>query len=329
MLIDVVRPENWEDLNDEVKVSLNLPAKSRARVYHGLSQAVFEISQGTAQFMSHKKSVAFIMGQSPLVEALLPYYYKETYEVQTLSHDELTDPRAWVEGLKKDTNFVLFSDDHPVTGELYPFAEELDRMLNEKRIFSFRMSHASHYFSTQEVRPYTVCFRSFGPEVCVAVCGERYRTPSLMAHSMQWSRGQFLAAITEGPKSRIQDENQVRSFESVMAPVSQSYFDPNQARSWDRAVLIFKDVSADALALDIFKRLNLSVEEGWKHFATTNMCTWNVVRMFHPWWKPAPSLEDLRGLLMVKASYLSTPQLAQTLLDSYQSLKSQQHWSVE
>lgn len=329
MLIDVVRPENWEELNDEVKSSLNLPAKSRARVYHGMAQAVFEISQGTAQFMSHKKAVAFVLGQSPLVESLLPYYYKETYEVQTLSQEELTDPKAWVEGLKKDTNFVLYSEDHPVTGERYAFAEELDKVLNEKRIFSFRMSHGAHYFSNEEVRPYTVHFRAYGTDVSVAVCGERFRTPSLMAHSMAWTAKDILTEMQEQRTHRLSDEAAVRDFEKAVASSARPYFSDAQLRTWDRAAIVFPDVSADALAQEVFKKMGLQSETGWHHMATTNMCTWDVVRMFHPWWKPAPSLEDLRGLLLINAHFLKTPQLVDHLVSSYQELKAQQHWTVE
>lgn len=329
MFIDVVRPENWEELNDEVKSSLNLPAKARARVYHGLSQGVFEISQATAQFMSHKKSVAFITGQSPIVESLLPYYYKETYEVQKLSQNELTDPKAWVESLKKDTNFVLFSEDHPVTGELYPFADELDKLLNEKRIFSFRMSHASHFFSAQEVRPYTVRFCSYGPEVCVAVCGERFRTPSLMAHSMEWNRGPILKHLQDTAAQRKENKALVENFEKLIAPTGRAFFSNEALRVWDRGVCTFSDVSADAVALNLFKKLNLSEEQGWQQMATTNMCSWDVVKMFRHWWTPSPKTEDLRGLLIVGTGLLETKNFVSELLASHQEVKSQQSWSLE
>jgi hypothetical protein len=327
MFIDVVRPENWEELNDEVKSSLNLPAKSRARIYHGLSQAVFEISQGTAQFMSHKKSVAFVTGQSPIVESLLPYYYKETYEVQKLSQNDLTDPKAWVESLKKDTNFVLFSDDHPVTGELYPFVDELDRLLNEKRIFSFRMSHATHFFGNFEVRPYTVRFCSYGPELCVAVCGERYRTPSLMAHTMEWNRERILNHLSDFKTLHKENQNLVQTFEQGLQN-GRAFFQSNVPRTWDRAVVVFPDVSADAVALNLFKKLGLSEEEGWRQVATTNMCTWDVVKMFRHWWTPTPSTEDLRGLLIIGSTLLANKDLTAQLQAAYQEVTAEQSWSV-
>lgn len=109
MLIDVVSPEYWEELNDQVKFLLNLPPALRARSYNGIGQAVFEITQSTAQFMAHKKSVGFILGQTPVLNGILPYYYKETYDVTAVSHLQLINVKEWVDNLKKDTNFVRFS----------------------------------------------------------------------------------------------------------------------------------------------------------------------------------------------------------------------------
>ena len=89
MLIDVVRPESWDELNDSLKIQLGLAAPLRARAYKGIAQAVFEITQGTAQFMAHKKAIGAIKGQTNVFESLLPYYYKETYDVTLTSHLDL------------------------------------------------------------------------------------------------------------------------------------------------------------------------------------------------------------------------------------------------
>lgn len=328
MLIDVARPNNWEELNDEIKSSLHLPAKARAQVYYGLSQGIFETSQGTAQFMAHKKSVAFVLGQTPIVESLLPYYYKETYEVQKTSHPEVVDPKDWVGSLKKDTSFVLFSEDHPVTGEVFPFAEELDRLLNEKRIFSFRISHRTHLFGDDEVRPYTVQFRSYGPKLCVAVCGERYRTPSLMAHAMTWDPSEVLGQISTAITQAAQDQELVQAFEDTIKDIGRPFFSPQSSRTWDRAVCVFPDVSGDALARRLFEKMQLSPEEGWKHLATTNMCSWNVVKMFGHWWAPPPKTEELRGLLVVGVRMLATKDFTALLRASYVEIKEQQSWKV-
>lgn len=328
MLIDVVRPETWEELNDQVKSYLGLAPRVRARVYNGLSQAVYEISQSTAQFMSHKKAIGVILGQTSAFEGLLGYYYKETYEVHTRPHTQITDVKEWVESLKKDTCFVLFSEDHPVTGELYPFAEELDQLLNEKRIFSFRISHAQHFYTNPEIRPYSVRLCSFEPHAAVAVVGERFRSPSMMAHNMSWDGIDFVSILEKSKEGRAQNPLLVEQVEKDLAQVAAPYFASGQTRLYDRAVCVFPDVSAEALAHKIFQTLGLSPDQGWQKLATTNMCHWSVVKMFRHWWEPAPSLETLRGMLVVGPELLNTKDFAKIVISSYEDIKAQQSWNV-
>lgn len=328
MLIDVARPESWEELNDQVKSAMNLEPRLRVRSFQGLAQAVFEISQGTAQFMSHKKAVGVVLGQTSVFESLLPYYYKETYEVQTVSHTLLTNVAEWVANLKKDTNFVLYSEDHPVTGEIYPFVEELDKLLNEKRICSFRVSHASHLQDAVVIRPYTVRMCSYSPAAAVAILGERFRSPSLMVQNMNWNASTFLPELIAARSSHLTNQLLVEKFEVELATVAAPYFEIPKARIYDRAVCIFADVSAEAVANLLFKKLGLNESEGWQKVATTNMCHWSVIKMFRHWWEPAPSPEQLRGMLIFGVELLSIKDFAKLVISSYEEIKAQQSWNV-
>ncbi|AFY02669.1 hypothetical protein [Bdellovibrio bacteriovorus] len=328
MLIDVVRPETWEELNDQVKTCLGLAPRIRARAYQGLSQAVYEVSQSTAHFMSHKKAIGVVQGQTSVFEGLLGYYYKETYEVNARSHTQITDVKEWVESLKKETCFVLFSEDHPVTGELYPFADELDRLLNEKRIFSFRISHARHFHESVEIRPYTVRLCSYAPTVSVAILGERFRSPALQVQNQSWSEVDFIKELTQARDGRSVNQLLVEKFESEMATVARSFLSPGSARLYDRALCVFPDVSAEAVAQKVFSKLGLSAQEGWKKLETTNMCQWNAMKMFRHWWEPVPSSDSLRGLLVVGPELLATKDFAKLLISSYEDIKAQQSWNV-
>ncbi len=328
MLIDVVRPETWEELNDQVKTCLGLAPRIRARAYQGLSQAVYEVSQSTAHFMSHKKAIGVVQGQTSVFEGLLGYYYKETYEVNARSHTQITDVKEWVESLKKETCFVLFSEDHPVTGELYPFTDELDRLLNEKRIFSFRISHARHFHESVEIRPYTVRLCSYAPTVSVAILGERFRSPALQVQNQSWSEVDFIKELTQARDGRSVNQLLVEKFESEMATVARSFLSPGSARLYDRALCVFPDVSAEAVAQKVFSKLGLSAQEGWKKLETTNMCQWNAMKMFRHWWEPVPSTDSLRGLLVVGPELLATKDFAKLLISSYEDIKAQQSWNV-
>lgn len=328
MFIDVTRPESWDELNDQVKMALGLGPSIRARSYQGLAQAVYEITQGTAQFMSHKKAVGVITGQTSFFESLLPFYYKETYEVQIRSHLKLDNVKEWVDSLKKDTNFVLYCEDHPVTGELYSFVDELDQLLNEKRICSFRISHARHFSETVEVRPYTVRVCSFTPTTAVAILGERFRSPPLVVQNMNWNAPAFLADLFVARQERQLNRLLVEQFEREIAKMVSPYFSADVARLYDRAVCVFPDVSAEALAKNLFHKLGLSENEGWQKLSTTNMCHWSTVKMFSHWWEPTPALEQLRGLLIVGVDLLNIKDFAKLVISSYEDIKAQQSWDV-
>ncbi|KYG68222.1 hypothetical protein AZI87_02905 [Bdellovibrio bacteriovorus] len=328
MFIDVVRPEAWEELNDQVKAALGLEPKARARSFAGIASAVFEISQSTAQFMSHKKAIGVILGQTSVFEGLLPYYYKETYEVAALSHLKLHDVKEWVENLKKETCFVLFAEDHPVTGEIFPFADELDKLLNEKRIFSFRVSHARHFQESITIRPYTVRLCSYAPSVAVAIVGERFRSPAMMAQNMSWQAEAFIKELTEARGEHQSNPLLVENFEKEISAVARLYFSAEATRLFDRAVFSFSDVSAEAVADNLFKKLGISKVEGWQKMASTNMCHWSAIKMFRHWWEPTPSLEQLRGLLIVGLELLNTKDFAKLVISSYEEVKLQQSWDV-
>lgn len=328
MLIDVVRPETWDELNDQVKSSWGLDARLRVRCYQGLSHAVFEIAQGTAQFMSHKKAMGAVLGTTSVFENLLPYYYKETYEVAAISHLQLNNVKEWVEGLKKDTCFVLFSEDHPVTGELYPFVEELDKLLNEKRIYSFRVSHAQHSYHAAEIRPYTVRLCSVSAHAAVAILGERFRSPAMLAMDMSWDKNLFLQEIEKARGQREVNAALVEKFEKDVSALGSSFFQVGAPRLADRAVIVLNEVSAEAVAEHLFTKLGLSKEEGWRQLSSTNMCHWSGMKMFRHWWQPTPSHEQLRGLLVIGLELLNTKDFAKLLISSYEEIKEQQSWSV-
>ena len=161
-------------------------------------------------------------------------------------------------------SFVLFAEDHPVTGEVYPFVEELDKLLNEKRIFSFRISHARHFHEAVEIRPYTVRFCSYAQDVAVALLGERFRSPSISAQNMNWNKEEFLARITEARSAHATNQLLIEKFEAEISAVAKPYFTVGSARLFDRAAVVFHDFSAESLAESVFKKVGLSAEEGWR-----------------------------------------------------------------
>jgi len=324
MKLALVPLEDWERLNDQLKIHFSLPSDNTARIYKGMAHAVFEIAQGTAQFLSHKRSFGVVKGQTPYFDSILPYFYKEVYGVQAVSHTALTDPEAWVNGLKKDTIFVLLTEDHPVTGELYNY-DRLDELLNEKKIFSFRVSHFRHLYEKSQLRPYSVRVCYFNNDVAVAMCGERFKTPALISPQMSWQPSQCLETIRRIDVSP-QDQALIENFEKSFADIASPWFATPTARLYDRVLLKFPEVSGEALLQRLFDHLQVDPSKYYETMDTTNLCRWNHFKTFAGWWEPKPTTEDLAALLVIDSGWLVTKDFAKILKTTYEEIKAEQSW---
>lgn len=324
MKLALVPLEEWERLNEQLKIHFSLPPDNSAKIYKGMAHAVFEIGQGTAQFLSHKRSLGVVKGQTPYFDSLLPYFYKEVYGVQAISHTALTNPEEWVNGLKKDTIFVLLAEDHPVTGELYDY-DKLDALLNEKKIFSFRISHFRHFYEKNPLRPYSVRICYFNNDLAVAMCGERYKTPALMAPQMSWNPSQCLTTL-EKVHASPQDQQLVETFEKSFAGDATPWFTQPTPRLYDRVLLKFPEVSAEALLQRLYDHLQVDPSKYYETIDTTNLCRWHHFKTFAGWWEPKPTPEDLESLLVIDSGWLVTKDFAKILKTTYEEIKAEQSW---
>ena len=324
MKLALVPLEQWERLNEQLKTTYSLPTENSVRVYKGMAHAVFEVVQGTAQFLSHKRSLAWIKGQTPYFDPLIPYFFKEAYGVQSVNAADLKDPEAWVNSLKKDTNFVLLAEDHPVTGELYDY-DKLDELLNEKKIFSFRVSHFRHFYEKPPLRPYSVRLCYLDNDYAVALCGERFKSPSLIAAQMNWDVSaclNHLAKIQVSP----QQPGQVEAFESSFADIAKPWFSTKTPRLYDRILLKFSDVSGELMLQRLFDKLQVDESQYYRTMDTTNLCRWNHFKTFGSWWEPKPTQEDIASLVVIDSGWLVTKDFAKILKNTYEEIQAEQSW---
>ena len=322
MHIDLIATEAWEDLGDELKKTFSgalylSDANVQLRSYKGAGHAAFEASQALNLIFSHKRSVAYVKGLSPTFEFLIPQYLKEALQVQSQPWDNLKDPRAWCESLKKDTNFVLMAEDHPVTGEVFE-TENLDKILNEKKIFSIRVSHARHFQVCEEVRPASARILSYGQDLAVSVLGSRFKAQSFTAAQMGWDKTQVIHKI-QRKRKRIFDQNLVETFENSFPDWKyfQSHSEAKRCRLYDRAVLVFPDINGEALVKELSQAMSLSANSIEDMLATTSQCAWHDPVSFKGWWQPAPTSEQIRGLVVFSAEILTRKDFANLVKTSY------------
>lgn len=283
-----------------------------------------ELVLGTGQFLSHKKNASVFYGSNPSFEMLTPGFLRDGLQVLSLSNQDLPktllEAKAWVDGLPKDTAYVLYSEDHVVTAEVFPW-EFLDEALNEKRIPSLRMSHHLYRFDhgTSKVRPFSVRICMMDLNHVVALTGSRFKTPPGVVAGMNWEMD-FASQVDRllGRNDLVMESERVKEFE---AQLSEYAFLTTTSRVYDRAVLCFREINADRLIEHLRSRNSL--------IASTNLCSWSSFRLMSGWWKPSPTLEELRGLLLIPALALVDKNLAGEIKQICEKILQEQTWVIK
>ena len=314
MHVDLIPEEKWESLNSQVAEFLKATADHQIRVSRGLATSVHEIVASAAQFYSHKRSIVYVKGATHAFNGVLPGLYKDGFQIAQIALSDFTNLQ-WIETLKKDTNLVMYSEDHPVTGEVYPW-QEVDKKLNELKILSIRVSHSLHYSDRSLPLPYSVRICSLNPNLSVIVCGNKYRAPALTISREFWPVEAVFDEIQSQYSAFSENKVQVAAFESNL-PAGFSAFFKHQNRVFDRAVIFNPVVSGEALQNSLSKKLQwLLRSPGWEtRLETTNLCRWGGVSLYNEWWDPKPNDDILRGMLIIGSQNLPSI-TTQVLLDA-------------
>lgn len=331
MRLDLVPSEHWESLNDFVKAELHLADELSCRTFSGAGPALFESAVGLAQVYSHKRALGVLKGNSPLFESVTPWFLKEAYQMQTATLSDLQKKSApgtlsaleeWARALKKETFAVLWSEDHPVTGETWDF-DAFDELLNELKIFSLRLSHARFIQDArgESLRPMSLRILSLSGDLAVSVAGARYRVPPLTAQLKEWKTPVVLSQLRSRLAEPLSDFL-IEEFEKNFP--TERFFQPGQKRVQDRAVLVFRDLNGDALVKALRREMNLP--EDAHLLDTSSLCRWQMSRSVKNWWLPPPSEDELRGLVLFSPALLERQDLIPTLRSVCQKIQSLQSW---
>ncbi|MBX2987422.1 MAG: hypothetical protein KF802_05965 [Bdellovibrionaceae bacterium] len=320
MRVDLIPTETWDRLNVNVGRIWPKLQEGHLRVHGGLPMAVSESAMGLAQLFSHKRSVAVIKGNSWIFDGIIPWFLRETYNVQSISLSDLKTSeqiQAWTQGLNKDTVFALFAEDHPLTGETWPW-RELDETLNRQKIFSLRVSHSAFLRDPAEaVLPFSCRFCTVGDNLAVSLSGTRLKLQAPVSSSLVWET----QAVEQTTERRLQegcDEKVVLDFEAQFP--EQRFFVAEAPRVFDRAVLVFKDVSGEALLRRLAAKLAIAPAFGGL-MDTANLCRWDSLRLYRGWWTDAPHEDVLRGLVTFSMELLKRNGFAKALRDEYDVLR--------
>jgi hypothetical protein len=342
MKIDLIQSGNWDAANlalgQEIDIFSGRNLKKNLRIFKGLNHGVYEISVGSNLLLSHKRAVGLVNGNTPFFKDIKQTLFKEGFSVQSINLSELCDQKieakAWVESLKKDTNYVLFSSDHPVTGELFSLWQKLDQELNEKKIFSFRISHSDWLRDLKdsgfEIRPYSVHLMSVAPDFAFALCGEKFKAVPLMAGNMFWDPATLVADLQKTFANFEEDKSLVQNFEKNLLPANWQPFElknPTE-RLYDRALICNSGVNAEAVMSELLKNISkdqISISQSAPGFLnsveTSSLCRWGGINLYDHWWESKPSDEILRGLLVISAQLIKDTKIKSELEKATHAVK--------
>ncbi|PIS10714.1 MAG: hypothetical protein COT73_07835 [Bdellovibrio sp. CG10_big_fil_rev_8_21_14_0_10_47_8] len=311
MKLDLSAFENWDRLNWQLASRFQIPSEISVRCSQGLPSAIYELAIGVAQFYSHKKSAAVITGRTPHDQWIWPYLFKEGYQVQQLAAEK--SATEIVASLHKDINFVLVCEDHPITGEIYP-VDELETLLNEKKIFCFRISHQAHFFKPTSIQPYTARICSWSPRLAVAFVGPKIKSQPMISPALDWNEQQVLHEMDLIQQETLQDEKAVLDFEKKIGGTGLQVFSVAAQRCYDRSLIYSSEIGGEALQKSLAQLLGITLAPpGWeRRLETTHLCRWGGIRHYE-WWQGRPADDVLRGLIALDISLIKNSRIHEFL----------------
>lgn len=294
-MLNLPAPYQYQLACEEWQKKLSLD--SSPRIYKGLGAAVGEIVLGLAQFLPHKRSVAWLKGQTPWMELATSYFFREGYECNSVAWGQMSSAQSFVEGLKKDTALVIFSEDHALTDEFFDF-DLLDQLLNDKKIFSIRLSHRSHLLASatkKKLNSFSVRICQMNSDFAYAQFGDRYRVPASICATQS-----FQLPVCEHVETAA---SEIQEFESQLPP-GFFKFNLSSNRLFTHSLIYNPKMGGDFLVHQI---KSMSLE-------TLHECSFDGFKTYNSWWDPLPNSDFLRGSLIVKAQQIKVLKPRQQLI---------------
>jgi hypothetical protein len=308
MRLDLLPASAWDRTNDLARQRMSSVVSAseyEVRCYKGMAAGLLEVFNGTASFLSHKKTVGVIAGQTWAQESLLPHLLRESFQVKTFPVDFLSSPEAAADQIDSDMSCFLWPEDHPLTGQVFE-ADAFEEMLNKKRIFSIRISHHAFRTRTLNLRPYAVRLCSVSPDLTVAFLGARFKTPAWIAADEAWSADEIERKISAALNGAAEDERAVADFEGKLTKGWRPLLTAKN-RVWDRAVIANADKSGDGVLheLSALLKMPLGVPGDKNAMETLHLCRWGLTMNELSWWQGCPSADLIRGSVILDVSVLS------------------------
>ena len=302
MKVDLPPSDSLKELKDRVSPRLagKLTAPAEFRVNPSLTFALNEVTRGLARLFPHRRSIGYVQGCGPYFEPLMKFFSAEGFALQALPFVDLKNLN-WIETLKKDTLFVLLSDDDPLTGQLFDIAG-IQKALELKKIFSIVTSHAAHsYRAKWEMSPYFVRVLSGGPQFALSLLGERAaKIEPLLFGPADWAAA-LIEKVDAFFESKDEDQRAISEFENSPPGEAVPFFQAGTARLFDRAAIYWTDMDGEAMVHELAMALKvpLLIPGQESRLETASLCRWKGLKTLHWLSEQGIDADVSRGLILI------------------------------
>tara|TARA_B110001454_G_scaffold16046_1_gene14416 strand:- start:65068 stop:66018 length:951 start_codon:yes stop_codon:yes gene_type:complete len=307
-------PEEWDLVNFRLKNELN--TLNQIRSYINPFLAVHDLLISVAQLYAHKRSIAWVTGCSPLLENTQPYFIRESYQVQNIKLADLQQApdqgQSIIEGLDKNTLFLVFFKNHALTGENFPH-EKIEEWAIAKKIFFVLVNH--EFTSDFKLQPNSYGIQIPSQDLSLVYLPERAKVYSPVGpyQNIHWKE-EWLLKLKGKSKSFEAD---VKSWESSLTQTKWNY---KSQRSWDRSLIVFDGIHGDLVAGKL-------KEKGFANVRSYSDCVSNSPKSIRSWIQPEISDDVLRGLISLSFRDVKDIPSKAVIDDIVNEIKSDSEWS--
>ncbi|MBL7542311.1 MAG: hypothetical protein JNL11_00775 [Bdellovibrionaceae bacterium] len=277
-------PEEWDLVNFRLKNEL--ATQNQVRCYINPFLASFDLLVSLAQLYAHKRSIAWVTGASPLLENVQPHFVREGYQIQNIKLLDLIQAadqgQSVIDGLNKDTLFLVFFKDNALTGESFDH-QKLEAWAAAKKIFFVLVSHQAE--SDFQLQPTSFGIKVYASDLTLVFLPERAKLNSSIGayQNIQW-KDQWSESIK---KKNIDLQAAIQEWEDSLVQQKWHY---KGLRSPQRSLLIFDAVHGQI----VVEKLK---EKGFSNATSYADCVSQSPKSIRSWIQPEISDQVLRGLI--------------------------------
>jgi hypothetical protein len=299
-MIDLRKPYQWEETNDQLKQQLKTPYQ--VRFYQSLQQALLETVMGFQNLYSHKRQFASYVGLGTHAEEAMLFLSRQGIKNLEIANELSND--------EKKTIVHLLDLDDAITAEIYQNHYQID-----EKLFRISVSHHLHLFTKTPptVKDTEVLIWSL-PEGAIAFHGKRcVSLPTILAPTLQCT------AIPSLPlQMKSENKTWVQQIEAQSIAGSKSLTGLSKERIYDRAFIAWADIEGEALRQTLIT--DHAIPE--KHIEALSLSRWNELKLIAQCEKRGWFPEIFRGTLILSSDLSADKSLAKKIETAASKLRS-------